>query len=113
MQYYPISGAAVFSRVSVITMDDSAVLLVFSPPLQTEISQQFLNDCYQNLYRRSCSPEDEYAMIWSSDFSSPATLRLTFLVQSEMAKQLCDGLPWQFEHTLISLQDELITLVIL
>ncbi len=55
-------------------------------------------DCREILYRRSWSPEDESYWLWWSLFhiSSSASIRLTFLVQTEISWQLLGGLSWNF-----------------
>lgn len=40
--------------------------------------------------------------MYPNDFSSSATIRLTFAVSSEMSWQVSDGLPWHFLQTLMS-----------
>lgn len=66
------------------------VSLLVMQPLLFEIFQQQLGGCHELLYRYAWSPEDEsYLLWWLPDFLS-ATLRLTFVVQSEITQQLLD-----------------------
>ena len=52
-------------------------------------------DCYEIMFKRSCSSEDEsYWLWWSSDFSSSATMRSTFVVHSEISQPYCQTIGW-------------------
>ncbi len=71
----------------------SAMVISVGPPLWSRL--EYFNadwtDCDEMLYRHSWCPDDKsYWLWWSSDFSSRATMRLTFVVLSEIPQQWMD-----------------------
>ena len=76
------------------------IVMWVGPPLwsRPKYLGNYLMDCCEILYRYSWSSQDEpYWLWWSSDFYSSATIRLTFVIQSEISWQVLDGLLWNLD----------------
>lgn len=94
------------TQVSVLRWDLNPNRFFFQMFLKNIIGiilMKYLNyfiDYQESLHRYSWSPEDEaHWLWWCADFSSKPTMRLIFLVQSEMFCQLWDELPLNLVHS--------------